>query len=752
MGLEFQLVGLAIAGNIKREHKMKQLTQNFKSGELKVEDVPIPVLKPGGLLVRNCFSLVSAGTERMLVDLGQKSIVGKARARPDLVKQVWQRVKKDGLVSTFRKVMESIETPMPLGYSSSGLVEAVGEGVAGYRAGEMVACAGAGYANHAEVVFVPRNLCVKVPEGVSPEEAAFTTVGSIALQGIRRARPQLGENVAVIGLGLVGQITVQMLKANGCRVFGIDIDPEKVTLAQKLGAHDATVTDKAQAFCSDLSDGLGMDSVIITAATTSSEPIQLAGHISRDRGRIVVVGSVGMEVPRDLYYRKELDLRLSRSYGPGRYDSTYEEKGVDYPVGYVRWTERHNMEEFLRLVAQRDVKPEELVTHVFDFDDALSAYDIITGKTQEKYLAILLRYDVETQLKSKVILTDTIDARPAVKRPVEGRVDIGIIGAGNFARGVLLPNLSKIKSANIRCIATATGLTAAHTGKKFGCDYVTSDYREILDDPELHAVIIATRHNLHSQIAIEALNKGKYVFVEKPLAISPEQLKQIVEAWKTSNGNIMVGFNRRFAPFTRKIENHFRSRTYPISINYRVNAGPIPRDNWLQDPQVGGGRIIGEACHFVDFLQYMAGCYPLRVHAEMLRSGSQDEDTVDNVSLILTFSDGSVGTINYLASGDPGFPKERVEIFGGGSVCIIDDFRYAEIASGGSRQKFSGHQDKGHSSELREFVEAVSKGEKVPMDFREVVAVTITTFKILESARSGLPEDLNEISDMSLES
>lgn len=722
---------------------MKQLTQNFKSGELKVEDVPIPVLKPGGLLVRNCFSLVSAGTERMLVDLGQKSIVGKARARPDLARQVWQRVKKDGLVRTFRKVMERIETPTPLGYSSSGVVEAIGEGVDGYATGEMVACAGAGYANHAEVVFVPRNLCVKVPEGVSPEEAAFTTVGSIALQGIRRAQPQLGENVAVIGLGLVGQITAQMLKANGCRVFGIDIDPEKVDLAQKLGADGAAVTDEAQAFCHDFSDGLGMDSVIITAATTSSEPVQMAGDISRDRGRIVVVGSVGMEVPRDLYYRKELDLRLSRSYGPGRYDSAYEEKGIDYPVGYIRWTEKHNMEEFLRLVAQGDVKPKELATHVFDFDDALSAYDIITGKTQEKYLAILLRYDVEAQLKSKVFLADTTGVGTK-KRPVEGRVNIGVIGAGNFARGVLLPNLSKIKSANIRCIATATGLTAAHAGKRFGCDYVTSDYKEILDDPELHAVVIATRHNLHSRIAIEALNKGKYVLVEKPLAISPEQLEQIVEAWKTSNGNIMVGFNRRFAPFTGRIKNHFRGRTYPVSINYRVNAGPVPRDNWIQDPQEGGGRIIGEACHFVDFLQYMAGCYPLRVHAEMLRSGSQGEDTTDNVCLILTFADGSVGTINYLANGDPGFPKERVEIFGGGSVCVIDDFRYAEINTGGRRQKFSGHQDKGHSSELREFVEAVSKGEKVPMDFREAIAVTITTFKILESAKSGLPEDLSE--------
>ena len=727
-------------------NKVKQLVQHLKDHELRIEEVPAPLVRPGGILVRNHFSLISAGTERMVVDLGRKNIVSKARARPELVKQVMQQVKRDGLVSTFRKVMDRMDSPMPLGYSSSGVVESVGEGMDGYKVGERVACAGAGYANHAEVIFVPKNLCVKIPEGVSFEDAAFTTLGAVALQGVRRAKPHLGESVAVIGLGLVGQITVRILKANGCRVLGIDIDPEKVELARKLGVDNAISTEDAQRICHEFSHGLGVDLVIITAATTSSDPIRLAGEISRDRGRIVVVGSVGMEVPRDIYYKKELDLRLSRSYGPGRYDTTYEEKGVDYPVGYVRWTEKRNMEEFLRLVAEGKVKPQEFITHVFDFDDALKAYDIITGKTQEKHLAILLKYDVDKLLENRILLP-RVSVSPSLRVSSNGQVNIGVIGAGNFARGVLLPELRKIKAARIKCIATATGLTAAHTGKKFECDYVTSDYREIIDDPELHAVLIATRHNLHSKIAIEGLTKGKYVFVEKPLAISMEQLGQVIEAWKTSNGSIMVGFNRRFAPLARRMRDHFRDRTYPLSINYRINAGAVPKDSWIQDPEEGGGRIIGEVCHFADFLQYIAGCYPTRVYAERLRHHARNVETLDNVSVVITFSDGSIGTINYLANGDPRLPKERVEIFGGGSVCVIDDFRYAEILSGGKRRKFRIHQDKGHNSELREFVAAVRYGEQVPIDFREAVAVTMTTFKILESTKSGVPEELDNLHD-----
>lgn len=723
---------------------MKQLIQNLKSGELRIEDIPPPVIRPGGLLVRNYFSLISAGTERKSVDLGQKSIVSKARERPDLVKRVMQQVKRDGVVSTFQKVMDQMDSPMPLGYSSSGIVESIGEGAYGYEVGDMVACAGAKYANHSELIFVPQNLCMKIPDRVSFECAAFTTIGSIALQGIRQSEPQIGDNVAVIGLGLVGQLAVQILKANGCRVLGVDIDPSKVELAKKLGADAAVAPKEAQVIFYDFSQGHGMDSVLITAATSSSDPVELAGEISRDRGRIIVVGAVGMEIPREVYYKKELELRLSRSYGPGRYDVTYEEKGIDYPIGYIRWTEKRNMEEFLRLVAQGKINPGELITHVFNFDEALKAYDILTGKTQEKHLAILLKYKTDDQLKSKVLLHDDSYERPR-KGPVVDCINVGIIGAGSFARGVLLPKLQKVKIARIKCIASATGLTAAHAGKKFGCDYVTSDYKEIIDDADIHAIFIATRHNLHSEMAVAGLNRGKYVFVEKPLAISIEQLNQVTEAWKNSNSHIMVGFNRRFSPMAKKIKEHFHGRTYPISINYRVNAGPIPKESWIQDPEEGGGRVIGEVCHFVDFLQYMTGCYPRRIYTEMLDEG-QNAEPVDNLSVVINFLDGSIGTINYLANGDPRFPKERVEIFGGGSACVIDDFRYAEINSRGKCKKIRGHhQDKGHSNEIQEFVKAVKDNKPLPVNYRDAVAVTLTTFKILESAKSGLVEELNMI-------
>jgi len=408
----------------------------------------------------------------------------------------------------------------------------------------------------------------------------------------------------------------------------------------------------------------------------------------------------------------------------------------------VRWTEKHNMEEFLRLVSLGRINVKELITHVFDFSDTLKAYDIITGKIQEKYLAILLKYNVEEELSSSVTLVGT--EKPKLqKQPIQRQVNVGIIGAGNFATGVLLPKLGKIESARIKCIVTATGLTAAHIGKKYGCDYVNSDYREIVKDLELDAVVVVTRHNLHSLITSEALKHGKYVFVEKPLAISMEQLESVIKARNASDGEIMVGFNRRFAPLAGKVKDHFLNRTYPISINYRVNAGSVSKDSWLHDPEEGGGRIIGEVCHFVDFLQYIVGCYPSRVYAEILEDENQNMESADNVSVILNYPDGSMGTINYLSNGDPKFPKERIEIFGGNSICVIDDFRHAEIHSGGKIRKSGKYQDKGHESELREFVKVVKNGEGVPVDFQEAVAVTITTFKILESVRSRLPVKLN---------
>lgn len=792
---------------------MRQLIQNLKTGKLSLDDVPTPVLKRGGVLVRNHFSLISAGTDKLMIGLAQKSLAGKAKERPDLVKQVIDKAKRDGIINTFQQVMSRLDSPMPLGYSCAGIVEDVGAEANEFKIGDRVACAGAGYANHAEIVFVPKNLCVKIPENLDFESAAFVTIGAISLQGVRRAELTLGERVAVIGLGLLGQITIQLVKAAGCKVLGIDLEQEKVSLAEKLGAdYGIARGSNVQEACEEFSKGVGMDAVIITAATTSNDPIELAGEIARDKGRIVVVGAVKMDVPRKTYYEKELDLRLSRSYGPGRYDKLYEEKGVDYPIGYVRWTEKRNMEEFLSLIACGKVTPRPIITHTFDFEDALKAYDLILGKTQEKYLGVLLRYNQDAKLESKVFLREEVEhAAPLhgislhstgllegkevehAAGLLEGRegwqdgrtkeeIQIGLIGAGNFAKGVLLPNLKKIDGVILKAIATATGLSAKDAGEKFGCKYVTSDYQEIISDETIDALIVATRHNLHSRIVVEALQAGKAVFVEKPLALSQEELENVINAccsvvrgfnprttgtpnngrrsrsWTESSGfnpertgRVMVGFNRRFSSYAVSIHEFFsnarshpenRERSAPLCITYRVNAGFVPKDSWIQDPEEGGGRIIGEVCHFVDFLQYITNSQPMRVFAERIADS-------DNILITINFKDGSLGNIGYFANGDKSFPKERVEIFGNDSVAVIDDFNRGEIITKGKRKKlngkFLGGQDKGHRAELEAFVQAVKSGDEIPIPFQEIIMTTLTTFKIIESISKGAPVEIPSV-------
>jgi len=724
--------------------RMKQLIQTLKNGELKIEEVPIPFLKSGSVLVRNHFSLISAGTEKMTIELAQKNLMGKARERPDLVKQVIEKVRSEGVISTFRKVMGRLDSPVPMGYSCVGRVEGVGQGIDEFQIGDRVACAGTGYANHAEVVCVLKNLCVKVPDKLDIESAAFVTVGAIALQGVRQAELSIGESVAVIGLGLLGQITVQIVKAAGCKVLGIDLNAGRVELAEELGA-DCAVLRNDVAKGTSFTKGVGVDAVIITAATSSSDPIELAGEISRDKGRVVVVGAVGMEIQRRSYYEKELDLRLSRSYGPGRYDLVYEEKGIDYPIGYVRWTERRNMEEFLYLVSQGKVNVKRIITHTFAFANALKAYDLITGKTQEPFLGVLLKYDVDAKLESRIHLKDShTDGRKYEKEKSE--IQVGVIGAGNFAKGVLLPNLKRIQQVNIKAIATASGLSAKHVGEKYNCEYVTSDYVELLNDSQIDAIMIATRHNLHAKMVIEALSKGKAVFVEKPLAISKEELEAVIEAWETNQGRLMVGFNRRFAPLTSQVKQLLANRIAPLCIIYRVNAGAIPKDNWVQDPDVGGGRIIGEVCHFVDFLQYLTNSQPFRVYTERIENS-------DNVFITINFRDNSLGTIGYFANGDKSFPKERVEIFGNDSVAVIDDFNRGKIVTNGKHkklsEKFSGRQDKGYRAELEAFVQAVKSGGEMPIPFQQIVMTTLTTFKILESISEGAPVEIPPLSQTS---
>ncbi|KPL19302.1 MAG: hypothetical protein AMJ92_03965 [candidate division Zixibacteria bacterium SM23_81] len=726
---------------------MRQVVQNYKTGELKIEEVPPPILKPGGVLVRNAFSVISAGTERGKIELGQKNLLAKARARPDQLKQVIQNVKREGLLKTYKKTMNKLDTLNPLGYSCAGTVIRVANGAEEFQPGDRVACAGGGYANHAEIIFVPKNLCVKVPQGLPLNHAAFSTLGAIAMQGIRQAKVVLGESVVVIGLGLLGQLTVQLLSAAGCRVFGVDLKPELLKLALELGAHDGALAGEEQIVhrTTSFTEGRGADAVIITAASSSSEPVRLAGQLARDRGNVVMVGMTGMDVPRKDYYEKELSLTLSRSYGPGRYDSYYEEKGVDYPIGYVRWTERRNMEEFLRLVSGGKIRLEEIITHRFPIENALEAYQLISGQQGDFFLGVLLEYEPgETPALAKL-------APAAQKRPLQkDTLGVGFIGTGSFAQSILLPNLAHISTVNLEAVADAVGTTARRVADKYGFANCTSDYREVLQDAAVDCVFIATRHNLHATIAQEALEHGKAVFLEKPLAVEMNELRELTNAYKTTGGRLMVGFNRRFAPLVQQAKDFLLSSSGPLGITYRVNAGPIPWDHWIQDPQEGGGRIIGEVCHFVDLIHFLAKATPQRVFAQAMPHAHPRQALPDNVMVTIALSDGSLGTIQYLSVGDPSFPKERIEIFDQNSVVVIDDFKTLTTSRGGKRRHIRHRrQDKGHRNELKAFVTALKRGSQLPVSFQDALWATLVTFQIMEALKVGAPVkvDLSQIID-----
>ncbi|MEW6733048.1 MAG: bi-domain-containing oxidoreductase [Acidobacteriota bacterium] len=717
---------------------MKQVVQNFKTGELKIEELPPPALRAGGVLVRTAYSLISAGTERSTVATAQSSLVGKARQRPDLVRQVIDTLRREGLRNTYDKVMARLETVKALGYSSAGTVMAIGDGVTGFQVGDLVACAGAGYASHAEVNFVPANLCVPVPTGVLLEQAAYTTLGAIALQGVRQAHLQLGEAVVVIGLGLVGQLTVQLLAAAGCRVFGIDIDRNVIELAKQSGAQAALRGEEIHRLIDAFTQGRGADSIIITASTSSNDPVKLAGEIARDRARIVVVGAVKMDIPRENYYLKELELCLSRSYGPGRYDVNYEERGIDYPIGYVRWTEKRNMEEFLRLLAEKRVNIEMLTTHRFKIDDAAAAYDVILGKKGAPFCGVLLEYPLRDAIPTKIA---TRHSSTAVQSRPGSQVGVGFIGAGNFATASLLPPLRTLKTVTLTGIANATGVSAKNTAERFRFSFCTSEAAEVINDPGTHCVFIATRHNLHAPLTCAALHAGRAVFVEKPLCLNEEELRQVIAAYLESPDSLlMVGFNRRFAPIAKQIKQALGRKTTPYSIIYRVNAGFIAKDHWIQDTAQGGGRIIGEVCHFIDLMQYFTDAEPVRVFAESITANSEKETDADTIAITLKFSDGSIGTIHYLASGDKSFPKERVEIFGGGAVAVLDDFKTGSFTCAGTTSKLGGGaQDKGHNEEIRSFIAALTQPGEVPISLRSLVATTLATIRTLESLASGAP-------------
>jgi predicted dehydrogenase/threonine dehydrogenase-like Zn-dependent dehydrogenase len=725
---------------------MKQILQNYKTGEVSVADVPPPIAQRGRVLVRTAASLISAGTERMAVELGRKSLLGKARERPDLVKQVIQKAQREGLITTLTAVQSKLNAANALGYSAAGIVTDVGEDVTDFRAGDRVACAGAGFASHAELLSVPKNLCVRLPDAVDFEAASFGTLGAIALQGVRLAEPTLGESVVVIGLGLLGQLTVQLLKANGCRVFGVDLDPVKVELARTLGADDGCVSGGATwQTVIDWSRGRGADAVLITAATSSDQPVELAGEISRLKGRVVAVGLVGMNVPRKIYYERELTLKVSMSYGPGRYDPEYEERGHDYPFAYVRWTEGRNLEAFLDLVAAGTVRLAPLITHRFSIADGERAYKLIAGETKEPYLGIVLGYDTARELVRTIERRkDHADAGRVPARAAgtsaaaaAAAVRVGMIGAGSYAQKFLLPNF-KANGAVFQSVATASGISAHSIGEKYDFARVVADAEEVIADPQANLIVIATRHDSHAELARRALAGGRHVFVEKPLALNDEELDGVLAAASSSSGRLLVGFNRRFSPHAQEATRAFAARREPLSIMYRVNAGRIPRTSWIQDAREGGGRIIGEVCHFIDLMHFLTGALTVRVYAEAVASRNQEIVDEDSVMITLRFSDGSNGTIAYLAEGDRALSKERIEIFGGGKTFVIEDFRSAALYEGGRERRTKLRtQDKGQNAEVRALCAMVRDDSPAPITLRDLAATTRATFRIRESLRTG---------------
>lgn len=714
---------------------MKQLIQNFKNGELYVDDLPMPSISSGMVLVENEFSLISAGTERNTVKTAKANLIGKAKQRPDLVAQVLQNIQKEGLAATLSKVQTKLNSLKALGYSTAGKVVASMDKNGVFKPGDRVACGGLDYASHAEIVAVPQNLVVKVPDNVSSEEAAFTTLGAIAMQGIRQAEPTLGEKVCVIGLGLLGQITCQLLKANGCSVFGIDLSPGLVQLAKDMAADEALLRgdENLLAACENFTNGYGFDSIIITAAAPSNDPLILSTEIARKKGKIVIVGVVKMDIPREPhFYRKELDLRISCSYGPGRYDVEYEENGQDYPYAYVRWTEQRNMEAFLDLISRGAINIKPLITHIFDIDDAEKAYDIVQGKVQEKYIGILLKYpQKEGKHRSLVELNKTPRAQ----------INTGFIGAGSFAQSYLLPNV-KAFGGSLDGVVTSRGITSKNVAEKFQFNFCSTDPQDVLDNASINTVFVATPHSTHAELAAQSLLAGKAVFVEKPLAMDEAELETVIQARASHPQPLMVGFNRRFAPVSESIKAVFRNAGEPLVVNIRVNAGLIPKEHWIQQAEIGGGRIIGEICHFIDLMQYFTDAEPVKVYADCISSSNDLITPEDNIAIVVKFNDGSVGNLTYLANGNKSLPKEYIEVFGAGNVGIINDFRSGMIYQGRKTTKLKS-SGKGHREEVQAFLQALKEGKDSPISFRSICLTTLTTFKIWDSLRTGFPQEIN---------
>jgi len=712
--------------------------QVFNSGgEIVVEEIPIPACGEGEVLIQNMFSVISAGTEGSSLKEGGKGIIGlvsKAGNNPELVKKAIDMARREGLGRTLNIVRGQAERKLAaLGYSSSGVVLEVGRNITDISVGDRVACAGAGYANHAEIVAVPRNLVCKIPEGVDFDEAAFTTLGAIAMQGIRRAQVQIGDKVVVVGLGLLGQIACQILKASGTFVIGIDPMNERVDLARELGADVCLVSGKdVVSEILQRTDGIGADAVIIYAATASSEPVRQAMQMARKKGRVVVVGAVGMELERSPFYEKELDFVISCSYGPGRYDSTYEEKGIDYPIGYVRWTGNRNMQAFLDLVAQKKVNVKRLVDRVFPVEEASKAYRTLND-TEKRPIAVLFKYPTAP----KIELPRKVELKPL--RKAVGMINVAVIGAGGFAQAYHLPNLKRIPFYNIRAIVTRTGTSAKSAAEKYGAQYCSTDYKEVLNDKDVDMVLIATRHNLHAPLVVEAAKAGKHIFVEKPIALTYEQCKELYEAVSSSQVNLTIGFNRRLSPLAQKMKRLVEKRNNPMMINLRVNSAGMRKEHWINDPEEGGGAIVGEGCHFFDFISWLVDAEPRRIYAEKISSNDPSLIDANNIVCTLAYEDGSVASLVYSTIGNESFSKERIEAFMDSGVVVIDDFKELMVSGlGGKGEKLS-RIGKGQIELLQEygrFLKGESKGEDLP-SVLDGIKATVCSLKALDALKTG---------------
>jgi len=696
-------------------------------------EVPAPSAGPRAILVRTRASLVSAGTERNIVSFAEKNLLDKARSRPDLVRQVFDKIQRDGLLDTIDAVRNRLDQGIALGYSAAGTVIEVGREVEGFRVGDRVACAGGGYAVHAQILAVPRNLAVRVPESVGFDEASFATLGAIALHGFRLAEPQLGEVVAVIGLGLLGQLAVQMARAAGCVVIGMDLQADRAELAMRHGATWAgTDSSEFAARVAGASGGHGADAVLITADSRSDQPVELAGEIARNRGRVVAVGLVGTQLPRKTYFEKELDFRISRSYGPGRYDTEYEEKGNDYPYGYVRWTENRNMQAFIDLLDRRAIDVAPLISHRFEIEDAERAYDLILGRVQEPFLGVVLNYNAEPSPSRRVApQLPTGEASHAADH-----VHVGVLGAGLFANAVLLPAMSRTDKVKLIGISSGTGVSARTAARKFGFEWCAAASQEIVSDSRIDTVAILTRHHLHASQTIAALRAGKHVFVEKPLCLTSAELDDILAAYDGTR-MVMVGYNRRFAPMVTALRDVLRGTSEPLLLTYRVNAGYIPPEHWVHDPQQGGGRLRGEGCHFIDLLIDLAGSPVRRVTTRALPDSGRYRQ--DNFQITLECENGSVGTVVYSSGGSRSFGKETIEVFGGGVSARLDDFRVLEVRHGAKRIDMRSRlrQDKGHRQEWERIVAHLTGGAPAPIPFADLVHSTRATLAAWESLTGG---------------